>query len=148
MNTVEQKSVFLTLGSDESSRGLTWYADTEEAGQVQYAKAADMVNGEFPAEYTTVDASAIPTNDEGFYSNQAVLSSLEENTEYVYRVVNGDTVSRTYSFETGDFDSSFSFAFVGDPQIGAGTTPEDIEGWNETLDTIQNDMDVDFLFSA
>ena len=148
VNTVEQKSVFLTLGSDESSRGLTWYADTEEAGQVQYAKAADMVNGEFPAEYTTVDASAIPTNDEGFYSNQAVLSSLEENTEYVYRVVNGDTVSRTYSFETGDFDSSFSFAFVGDPQIGAGTTPEDIEGWNETLDTIQNDMDVDFLFSA
>ena len=63
-------------------------------------------------------------------------------------MVNGDTVSRTYSFETGDFDSSFSFAFVGDPQIGAGTTPEDIEGWNETLDTIQNDMDVDFLFSA
>ena len=80
---VEQKSVVLTLGSDESSRGLTWYANTEEAGQVQYAKAADMVNGEFPAEYTAVDASAIPTNDEGFYSNQAVLSNLEENTEYV-----------------------------------------------------------------
>ena len=57
-----------------------------------------MVNGEFPAEYTAVDASAIPTNDEGFYSNQAVLSNLEENTEYVYRVVNGDTVSDVYRF--------------------------------------------------
>ena len=164
---VEQKSVVLTLGSDESSRGLTWYANTEEAGQVQYAKAADMVNGEFPAEYTAVDATAIPTNDEGFYSNQAVLSNLEENTEYVYRVVNGDTVSDVYDFSTGSYDSSFSFAFVGDPQIGAGTTATDIEGWNETLDTIQkgttatdiegwnetldtiqNDMDVDFLFSA
>ncbi|MBM6855976.1 hypothetical protein H6B11_17965, partial [Mediterraneibacter glycyrrhizinilyticus] len=28
---VEQKSVILTLGSDETSRGLTWYANTEEA---------------------------------------------------------------------------------------------------------------------
>ena len=145
---IEQKSVFLTLGSDESSRGLTWYANTEEAGQVQYAKAADMVNGEFPAEYAAVDATVIPANDEGFYSNQAVLSNLEESTEYVYRVVNGDTVSDVYNFSTGSYDSSFSFAFVGDPQIGAGTTPEDIEGWNETLDTVQNDMDVDFLFSA
>ena len=144
----EQKSVFLTLGGDESSRGLTWYADTDEAGQVQYAKAADMTDGEFPADYTTVDATSTAANDAGFYSNQATLSGLEENTEYVYRVVNGDTVSEVYSFSTGDYDSSFSFAFVGDPQIGAGSTPEDIEGWNETLDTIQNDMDVDFLFSA
>lgn len=144
----EQKSLMLTLGSDESSRGLTWYANTEKAGEVQYAKASAMKNGQFPAEYTSVDASSIPTNDEGFYSNQAVLSNLEENTEYVYRVVNGDTVSKTYTFKTGDYDSSFSFAFVGDPQIGAGTTASDIEGWNETLDTIQKDMGVDFLLSA
>ena len=99
----------------ESSRGLTWYANTEEAGQVQYAKAADMVNGEFPAEYAAVDATVIPANDEGFYSNQAVLSNLEESTEYVYRVVNGDTVSDVYNFSTGSYDSSFSFAFVGRP---------------------------------
>ena len=144
----EQKAVILTLGADESSRGLTWYANTEEAGQVQYAKAADMKDGQFPEEYVTVDASSIPTNDDGFYSNQATISALEENTEYVYRVVNGDTVSQTYNFTTGNYDSDFSFAFVGDPQIGAGNTSTDIEGWNETLDTIQNDMDVDFLFSA
>ena len=145
---VEQKSVILTLGSDETSRGLTWYANTEEAGHVQLAKASAMADGAFPAEYTTVDAAAIPTNDEGFYSNQATLAGLEENTEYVYRVVNGDTVSKVYSFSTGAYNSDFSFAFVGDPQIGAGTTETDIEGWNTTLDTIQNDMGVDFLFSA
>ena len=145
---VEQKSVFLTLGSDETSRGLTWYANTEEDGQVQYAKAADMTDGTFPEEYVSVDAVSTAANDAGFYSNQATMSGLEENTEYVYRVVNGDTVSQTYSFTTGEYDSDFSFAFVGDPQIGAGSTPKDIEGWNETLNTIQNDMDVDFLFSA
>ena len=141
----KQKSVILTLGSDETSRGLTWYANTEEAGQVQLAKASAMTDGEFPAEYTTVDATAVSTNDEGFYSNQTTLEGLEENTEYVYRVVNGDTVSEVYSFSTGAYDSDFSFAFVGDPQIGAGTTETDIEGWNTTLDTIQNDLGVDFL---
>ena len=145
---VVQKSVILTLGSDESSRGLTWYADTDKAGQVQLAKKADMKDGEFPSSYTVVNAAAAPANDEGFSSNQAMLSNLAENTEYVYRVVNGDTVSETYSFTTGDYDEGFSFAFVGDPQIGAGTTATDIEGWNETLDMIQNKLDADFLFSA
>ncbi len=145
---VEQKSVFLTLGSDESSRGLTWYANTEKAGQVQLAKKSAMNGEEFPSTYTTVNASSVATNEEGFYSNQATLENLEENTEYVYRVVNGDTVSQNYTFETGDFDGTFSFAFVGDPQIGAGTTATDIEGWDETVDTIRNKMDVDFLFSA
>ena len=145
---VVQKSVILTLGSDESSRGLTWYADTDKAGQVQLAKKADMKDGEFPTSYTVVNAAAAPANDEGFSSNQATLSNLAENTEYIYRVVNGDTVSETYSFTTGDYDEGFSFAFVGDPQIGAGTTEKDIEGWNETLDMIQNKLDADFLFSA
>ncbi len=144
----EQKSVFLTLGSDESSRGLTWYANTEKAGQVQLAKKSAMNGEEFPSTYTTVNASSVATNEEGFYSNQATLENLDENTEYVYRVVNGDTVSQNYTFETGDFDGTFSFAFVGDPQIGAGTTATDIEGWDETVDTIRNKMDVDFLFSA
>ena len=98
---VEQKSVFLTLGSDESSRGLTWYANRRRR-QVQYAKAADMTDGTFPEEYVSVDAVSTAANDAGFYSNQATMSGLEENTEYVYRVVNGDTVSQTYSFTTGD----------------------------------------------
>lgn len=74
--------------------------------------------------------------------------NLDENTEYVYRVVNGETVSEEYTFQTGDFDGAFSFAFVGDPQIGAGSLPSDIQGWNDTLDVIKNQLNPDFLFSA
>lgn len=147
-NQTEQKSVFLTLGSDESSRGLTWYANTDKPGTAQIAKASDMINGQFPATYTTVEASAAATNDQGFYSNQLTFSNLEENTDYVYRVVNGDTVSQVYQFSTGDYDADFSFAFVGDPQIGAGSTETDIQGWDKTLDTVQNQLNVDFLVSA
>ena len=93
-------------------------------------------------------ASSTAANDAGYYSNQATMTGLEENTEYVYRVVNGDTVSQTYSFATGEFDGAFSFAFVGDPQIGAGSTDTDIEGWDQTLDVIKNNLNPDFMISA
>ena len=142
---VSQKSIFLTVGSDTSSQGITWYADTETAGEVQYAvKTGDT----FPENYLTVPASSIASNESGFYSNQAVLTGLLPDKEYVYRVKNGNTISDTYSFTSGNNDGSYEFAFVGDPQIGAGSTNTDIEGWNETLKTISSTFNADFLLSA
>ena len=143
-----QKSVILMVGSDETSRNLTWYANVDTAGSVQWAKQSDMQDGLFPAQYNEVAATSIATNDAGFYSNQATMTNLEENTAYVYRVVNGDTVSQIYTFETGDFDEGFSFILAGDPQIGAGNTETDTVGWDETLDTAIAQLDPDFLVSA
>ena len=143
-----QKSVILMIGSDETSRNLTWYANVEEAGSVQWAKQSDMQDGLFPAQYNEVAATSIAANDEGFYSNQATMTGLEENTTYVYRVVNGDTISQIYTFETGDFDDGYSFILAGDPQIGAGNTETDTVGWDETLDTAIAQLDPDFLVSA
>ena len=143
-----QKSVILMVGSDETSRNLTWYANVDTAGSVQWAKQSDMQDGLFPAQYNEAAVTSIATNDEGFYSNQATMTNLEENTAYVYRVVNGDTVSQIYTFETGDFDEGFSFILAGDPQIGAGNTETDTVGWDETLDTAIAQLDPDFLVSA
>ena len=143
-----QKSVILMVGSDETSRNLTWYANVDTAGSVQWAKQSDMQDGLFPAQYNEAAATSIATNDEGFYSNQATMTNLEENTAYVYRVVNGDTVSQIYTFETGDFDEGFSFILAGDPLIGAGITETDTVGWDETLDTAIAQLDPDFLVSA
>lgn len=142
---VTQKSIFLTVGNDTSSQGITWYADTETAGEVQYAvKTGDT----FPENYLTVPASSTAANEKGFYSNQAVLTGLLPDKEYVYRVKNGDTISDIYSFNYGNKDGSYEFAFVGDPQIGAGSTDSDIEGWNETLKTISSKFNADFLLSG
>lgn len=142
---VTQKSIFLTVGNDTSSQGITWYADTETAGEVQYAvKTGDT----FPENYLTVPASSTAANEKGFYSNQAVLTGLLPDKEYVYRVKNGDTISDIYSFTSGNNDGSYEFAFVGDPQIGAGSTDSDIEGWNETLKTISSKFNADFLLSG
>ena len=142
---VLQKSIFLTVGTDTSSQGITWYADTETAGEVQYAvKTGDT----FPENYLTASASSTAANEKGFYSNQAVLTGLLPDKEYVYRVKNGNTISDIYSFTSGNNDGSYEFAFVGDPQIGAGSTDSDIEGWNETLKTISSKFNADFLLSG
>ena len=142
---VSQKSIFLTVGSDTSSQGITWYADTETAGEVQYAVKT---GNTFPENYLTASASSTAANEKGFYSNQAVLTGLLPDKEYVYRVKNGNTVSDIYSFTSGNNDGSYEFAFVGDPQIGAGSTANDIEGWNETLKTISSKFNADFLLSG
>ena len=144
---VEQKALNLTVGKDETEMNLTWYANTSEIGTVEYAKASE--DGEFPSEFTTANATGNQSNDNGFYYNQATLTNLEENTKYVYRLVNNDTVSKTYEFTTEDFDGSYNFILAGDPQIGAsGNATNDTEGWKKTLQDSINKFDPDFILSA
>lgn len=126
----EQKALSLTVGADETSRNITWYSNAAEAGQVQYAvKNGDM----FPEHYTIAEASIKETSEDGFYSNQAILENLQADTEYVYRLVNGEMISEIYSFQTGDNDKNFNFLFVGDPQIGEKNTAVDTAQWENTL---------------
>lgn len=145
---ITQKAVVLTVGSDESSRNLTWYADTDSDGEVQYAPKETMQNGEFPANYETATAEIKETNDKGFYSNQATMMNLRENTEYVYRLKNEETVSEVYSFKTGKFDGEFTFVFVGDPQIGGENQKEDETGWSRTLEVIVSQLQPEFMLTA
>lgn len=147
--TVEQKALNLTIGEDETKMNLTWYANTNTSGTVQLAKAGAMINGEFPSQFTTVEATNNQANDKGFYYNQATLANLEENTKYVYRVVNGDQVSKIYDFTTKDFDGSYNFIFAGDPQIGAsGSASKDTEGWDKTLSDSINKFNPNFILSV
>ena len=147
--TVEQKALNLTIGEDETKMNLTWYANTNTSGTVQLAKAGAMINGEFPSQFTTVEATNNQANDKGFYYNQATLANLEENTKYVYRVVNGDQVSKIYDFTTKDFDGSYNFIFAGDPQIGAsGSASKDTAGWDKTLSDSINKFNPNFILSA
>ena len=58
--------------------------------------------------------------------------------------------SETYEFSTGNLGDgeSFSFMFAGDPQIGAsGDVASDTEGWTNTLNTMTEAFDTDFMIS-
>ncbi|MDF2869438.1 MAG: alkaline phosphatase-like protein [Anaerocolumna sp.] len=146
---INQKSISLNVGADETKRNITWYADDETPGLLQIAKKSDMTGNVFPDQNSvTYSASVKATNDTGFYSNQLTISELLNDTEYVYRLINGSTISDNYSFKTGT-KGDFSFLFAGDPQIGAGSTATDITGWDNTLNKALNYFSgTDFMISA
>lgn len=147
--SVEQKALTLTVGEDETAMNVAWYANTSTVGSVQLAKAGAMVNGAFPSDYATIETTANQSNDNGFYYNHATMNNLEENTKYVYRIVNGEKVSDAYTFTTKDFDNSFNFILAGDPQIGAsGNAADDSAGWAKTLSDSANKFDPNFILSA
>ena len=117
------KTVSLGVGQNETERNITWHTDSAELGKVQYAEK----NGDtFPEEYFEANASCLySANDSGYYINKATITNLKPDTEYVYRLVNGEMVSQVYTFET-DPNGAFSFLFVGDPQIGSSGTSADV----------------------
>ncbi len=140
----EIQSLSMNVGEDETKRNFTWYINIEEEGMVQYAPR----NGDkFPDEYVTVTSATEPYQNT--YIHRATIDGLKPNTEYVYRIVNGASVSESYYFQT-DPEDSFNFIFVGDPQIGGSWGGQDDAGeWAKTLDLATKMFpDTSFLISA
>ncbi|MGN1121569.1 MAG: metallophosphoesterase, partial [Eubacteriales bacterium] len=138
-----QTNISLSVGADESRMNFTWYSVLNNAA-LTVADNAAMTGAQ------TVEADTSVAND-GLYSCKATATGLNANTTYYYQLSNNGNRSAVYSFTTGG-TGAFSFAFVGDPQIGAGSsTTNDAEGWENTLNIIAgNDIfsDVSFLMSA
>lgn len=64
-------------------------------------------------------------------------------------MVNRETISEVYSFQTGDNDKNFNFLFVGDPQIGEKNTAVDTAQWENTLTQASIQApDAEFIVSA
>jgi len=127
-------SVVLGVGANASQRVVSWYTSANTAQSVQVAPTAALINGEFPAGATTFTATIAANTVNGGFNGHAVLSGLQENTAYSYRVGSEGSWSATYSFKTQTFKGEFDFLFYGDPQIGSsGDTTKDGLGWEDTL---------------
>ena len=145
-------SVSISMGSNETQRNFTWYGNTEAESMLLVAKASELIDGAMPdgaASYAATVKEA--GNKAGYYSYKATADNLESNCTYAYQMVLNDTKTEIKTFNTGT-GSSFSFAFAGDPQIGAsGSTVSDTDGWDKTLSLINNSQElsgVDFMLSA
>ena len=139
---VYQNNISLSVGADESRVNFTWYSPIQNAS-VTVSENPDMTNGNAFA------ATASLAND-GQYSCKATATGLKNNTTYYYQLSNNGKTGQIYSFTT-DGDGEFSFALVGDPQIGAGNTASDTAGWENTLNTAAGSglfSDISFLISA
>ncbi|NYI59033.1 purple acid phosphatase family protein [Cellulomonas soli] len=128
--------IVLGVGADESQRIVTWYSSADTAQVVQLVPTASLVDGAFPADAVTYAATGganIATS--GGYNRHAVLTGLQEDTAYSYRVGAEGGWSQAYSFRTQSFEGDYDFLFFGDPQIGAsGDVAKDQAGWKDTLD--------------
>ena len=143
--------VLLSVGANNTQMNATWYAAQEGAGYVLVAKQSQLVNGAMPENAAKFDATSTPANESGKWSNQATITGLEPGTVYAYQLVNGEEKSDVATFTTAT-NGAFSFAFAGDPQIGAsGNADSDTRGWDKTLGIIADSTQfdgVDFLLSA
>lgn len=150
-------NINFSLGNNGSEIRFNWLSPDYNKPEVQITKSSNVKNDNFPNNsviYGTVNAaSAAPgikdnpdSTDKltGEYVNKVVVSGLAPSTRYTYRVGDGTTWSKTYTFTTGDPQSGFSFAAFGDPQIGdfdnniSSPTPhksisDDQAGWADTL---------------
>ena len=146
-----QSSLSLSVGADEHERNITWYSDSPAPGTVLWAEQSDLQDGQMPEDAAQATAQIQQSGRAGQYSNQATMTGLEDGVTYAYQLVNGETKSEIYTFRTGSGSGAFSFAMAGDPQIGAGSTSTDTEGWDKTLRLVAEDPafdGVEFLLSA
>lgn len=107
----------LTPGTDETQMNFSWYSVEGKAVRFKYGTTEACEN------IATISQSCAQT---GYKSNKVTLKNLEPDTTYFYKVDDKDVET----FTTKD-SKSFSFIFVGDPQIGSSNSqkakkPEDI----------------------
>lgn len=141
---VTQTDIMMNVGSDETERNFVWYCNSTE-GSLELA----MRNGDtFPTEYDTYRSSVAYSSSSETYIHRVSVFDLKPETEYVYRLKNGSTVSKNYYFKTAATDN-FTFAFAGDPQLGAygvnHITP-DGNNWAKTVDFVKSDFPETTLF--
>lgn len=147
-DTVWQGYIALTPGTDATEMNIAWYADCEGEAQV----VCDELTIPVDPENRIVAAASCEIADEGegYYSYKATLKGLKPSTDYAYYLVNNGQYSEMRVFTTGDADE-FGFAMVSDVQIGAGGIDHDVEGWQKTLDIIEESEKfegTDFILTA
>ncbi len=144
-------NIVLQLGENQSKLNFTWFSLDEGEGAITFAKASDMVDGNFPADATVVSAKRTDSVKKHYFGNKVTIEGLEPSTDYYYQLANGETKSEIIPFSTGA-DGAFSFAVVGDPQVGRGATLDiDYDTWGRTLNqlvTADEFASADFMLSV
>ncbi|MGN0414255.1 MAG: metallophosphoesterase [Agathobacter sp.] len=142
--------ISLTPGADASQLNFAWYSDAAvtEAPKLKIGKKQDLTDAE---EYTAVQTDVKDVNKQNlvntaaenktYKSNKVTVKNLEPDTTYYYSYEKDGEWTEPEKYKTENTDS-FSFIFVGDPQIGSSNEekakkPEDIA--KESFKTAQSE---------
>ena len=162
--------VSLTPGVDETQLNYAWYSHTVETPKVRIGTKQNMSDA---VEFSGTQSEAVTIGEVKYYSNKVTVQNLKENTKYYYQVYQNGAWQDAQEYTTKSF-SSFSFLYVGDPQIGACKNQTSTEkdqmnyskditstgadnlaarndgyNWNKILtEAIEDHSDVSFMVSA
>ena len=130
------ENVSLTPGINETELNFAWYSKTVETPAVRIAKNKEMSDA---VTFTGAQETAVEIDSVQYYSNKVTVKSLTENTQYYYQVFKNGNWTEAEEYSTKSF-SSFSFLYVGDPQIGAskGQTSEEGEAMISASNTVSS----------
>lgn len=114
----------INVGKDQSEIYITWF----DRSNPQKGKVLLSENGN----QTVFEAFEYLEPETGYLScNRAKITGLKPNTTYTYSVGDDNGWSQEYSFETEDFDESFSFIHISDVQMPKSN--DTFLNWNNTL---------------
>ncbi len=156
-------------GNPQTQIGATWFTNSDVTNTIIQVKAGANVTDFTGAMEPAVNATAV--NDwmyiaesgnsdqvvkatglekgctRSYVSNKALISGLEANTTYSYRIGNGETWSKTGTFTTAkDNKEAFSFIYITDTQA---YTDEMFDVSAQTVKTAyENVPDAKFLLCA
>lgn len=128
------ENVSLTPGVNETELNFAWYSKTQETPAVRIAKNKEMSDA---VTFTGTQETAVEIDSAQYYSNKVTVKNLTENTQYYYQVFKNGNWTEAEEYSTKSF-SSFSFLYVGDPQIGASKGQTSEEG--ETMVSASNTL--------
>ena len=121
--TVQPERIVLNLTADTAHEmAITWRSAPGLGGMVQYARATagpDFVQNPETQEAVTDDATFAVQEDPAFSAayHSAVLTGLEPDTVYAYRVGDGTHWSEWFQFRTAAAEARpFRFIYMGDMQ--------------------------------
>lgn len=111
--------ISLSPGSDATELNFAWYTPKESGtAKLMIGEGRNMKNAKtYTAEQTEVKDEQ-DTNGGTYNSNKVTVTGLKENKTYYYKYDNGNGYTKPEAYKTRS-TKNFSFAFVGDPQIGS-----------------------------
>lgn len=154
----------LTPGETEDELNFGWYSDEEEGiPEFKWFQEEALSDSALSAAalQTVSQSSAVP----GYNSNKVVVKDLTPGETYYYSYTKDGEWTEPVEYTVKSTNNGFSFAFVGDPQIGSsyenvatGETSEqgqdaavrnDSFNWNNTLEkAYELNPDMSFFLSA
>lgn len=148
---IDVSSLILAPGEAEGNVKINWLTESDDFYKVEYMEASkydgDLLHFSRKAESVFLGRKRL--DDTQLYSNSGELVRLKNGTSYVYRIIKigGTKGSKILNFHTGS-RNGFSFALVGNPQIGANGN-DDVILWDDSINEIISSLGkVDFIIST